>query len=147
MPSCCSYCHYSTGSNSHTVVLPKPASYSPCSIVLCPRKNTRTRLLIFYCCIQYRESTAVVQLQYVIGCSKSTIKVRQKYVESKAYVQLKCSKSTVKCGKSTVLYENFFWAPPTVSKLCAASINFLFLVKLLYSSGQIKFPQWSGKVA
>ena len=28
-PSCCSYCHCSTGSNSHTVVLSKPASYSP----------------------------------------------------------------------------------------------------------------------
>ena len=27
-PSCCSYCHCSTGSNSHTVVLSKPASYS-----------------------------------------------------------------------------------------------------------------------
>ena len=28
-PSCCSYCHCSTSSNSHTVVLSKPASYSP----------------------------------------------------------------------------------------------------------------------
>ena len=40
----CSYCHCSTDSNSHTVVLSKPAS----SIVLCPRKKTLTRLLIFY---------------------------------------------------------------------------------------------------
>ena len=28
-PSCCSYCHCSTSSNSHTVFLSKPASYSP----------------------------------------------------------------------------------------------------------------------
>ena len=27
--SCCSYCHCSTSSNSHTVLLSKPASYSP----------------------------------------------------------------------------------------------------------------------
>ena len=34
---------------------------------------------------------AVVRLQYVSGCSKSTIKVRQKYTESKAHVWLKYS--------------------------------------------------------
>ena len=28
-PSCCSYCHCSTSSNSHTVLFSKPASYSP----------------------------------------------------------------------------------------------------------------------
>ena len=28
-PSCCSYCHCSTSSNSYTVLLSKPASYSP----------------------------------------------------------------------------------------------------------------------
>ena len=39
------------------------------------------------------------------------IKVRRKYAESKAYVQLKYVKSTVKYGKSTVLYRNFFLAP------------------------------------
>ena len=43
------------------------------SIVLYPRKNTRTRLPIFYGCVQYEESRAVVQLQYVSGCGKSTI--------------------------------------------------------------------------
>ena len=53
--------------------------------------------------------TAVVRLQYVSGCSKSTIKVRRKYVESKAYVRLKYGKSTVKYGKSTVLYGNFLF--------------------------------------
>ena len=31
---------------------------------------------------------AVVWLQYVSGCGKSTIKVRRKYVVSKAHVQL-----------------------------------------------------------
>ena len=36
MPSCCSYYHCSTGSNSHTVVLSKPLS----SIVLYLRKKT-----------------------------------------------------------------------------------------------------------
>ena len=74
---CCSYCH-STGSNSHTVVLSKPASFSRCSIVLCPRKNMRTHLPISYGCVRYRESTAVVRLQYVSGRCKSTMKVRRK---------------------------------------------------------------------
>ena len=59
----------------------------------------------------YGESTAVVQLQYVSGCDKSTIKVQRKYAGSKAYIQLKYGKSTVKYGKSTVLYKNFFFAP------------------------------------
>ena len=53
---------------------------------------------------QYGESTAVVRLQYVSGCGRTTIKVRRKYAESKAYVRLKH-------GKSTVLYGNFFLAP------------------------------------
>ena len=46
----------------------------------------------------------------------STIKVRQKYVESKVYIWLKYSKSTVKYGKSTVLYGNFFGAYCTYSR-------------------------------
>ena len=104
-PSCCSYCLCSTGSNSHTVVLSKPASsYSPCSIVLCPHKNTRTCLPIFYHCVRYSESTAVVLLQCISGCGKSTIKVRQKYAESKAYVRLKYGKSTVKYGTVRKLF-------------------------------------------
>ena len=53
----------------------------------------------------------VVQLLYVRGSGKSTIKVRRKYAESKAYVRLKYSKSTVGYAKSTVLYGNFFLAP------------------------------------
>ena len=48
--------------------------------------------------------TAVVRLQYVNGCGKSTIKVRRKYAESKAHVRLKYGKSTVTYGKSTALY-------------------------------------------
>ena len=71
----------------------------------------RTRLPIFYGCVRYGESTADVRLQYTSGSGKSTIKVRWKYVESKAYVRLKYGKSTVKYGKSTVLYGNFFLAP------------------------------------
>ena len=51
----------------------------------------------------------VVQLQCVSGCGKSMIKVQQKYGESKAYVQLKYGKSTVRYSKSIVLYGNFFW--------------------------------------
>ena len=54
---------------------------------------------------------AVVRLQYVSGCGKSTTKVRQKYAKSKAYVWLKFGKSTVKDSKSTVLYGNFILAP------------------------------------
>ena len=38
----------------------------------------------------------VVWLQYVSGCDKSTIKVQRKYMERKAYVQLKYGKRTVK---------------------------------------------------
>ena len=45
-----------------------------------------------------------MQLQYVSGCGKSTIKVRWNYAESKAYVRLKYGKSTVKYGKSTIQY-------------------------------------------
>ena len=53
--------------------------------------------------------TAGMQLQYVSGCCKSTIKVRRKYAVSKAHVRLKYGKSTVKYGKSIVLYGNIFW--------------------------------------
>ena len=110
MPSCCSYCHCSTGSNSHTVVLSKPASYSP-ALFSVPVKIREYSYQSFMVVSWYGESTAVVQLQYVSGCGKSTIKVRRKYEGSKAYVRLKYSKSTVKYGKSTVLYGNFFLAP------------------------------------
>ena len=78
-PSCCSYCHCTTGSNSHTVVLSKPASYSP-ALFSIPIKRRKHAYQFFYGCIRYRESTAVVQLEYVNRCGKSTIKVRQKYV-------------------------------------------------------------------
>ena len=49
----------------------------------------------------------VVRLQYVSGCGKSTIKVRQKYAESKAYVRLKYGKNTVKYG----IIRKLFLAP------------------------------------
>ena len=48
------------------------------SIISYPRKNTRTRLPIFYRCVRYGESMAIVQLQCISGCGKSTIKVRRK---------------------------------------------------------------------
>ena len=54
MPSCCSYCHCSTSSNSYTVVLSKPASHSP-ALFSVPIKK-RTCLPIFYGCEWYGES-------------------------------------------------------------------------------------------
>ena len=97
-PSCCSYCHCSTGSNSHTVVLSKPCILLS-SIVLCPRKKTQTHLTIFYGCVQYGKITVGVWLQYISECGKSTIKVRRKYAVSKAQVQLQYGISIVKYGK------------------------------------------------
>ena len=43
------------------------------------------------------------------------IKVRQKYAVSKVHVRLKNGKSTVKHGKSIVLYGNFLLAPTVCS--------------------------------
>ena len=105
MPSCCSYCHCSTGSDSHTVVLSKPASYFPALPVIIREHAYQSFMVVS----RYGESTAVVRLQYVSGCGKSKIKVRRKYTGCKRYIPLKYGKSKVKCGKSTVLYGNFFW--------------------------------------
>ena len=85
-PSCCSYCHCSTGGNSHTVVLSKPASYSP-ALFSVPVKIREHAYQFFMVVTRYRESTAVVRLQYVSGYGKSTIKVRRKYAGSKAYIR------------------------------------------------------------
>ena len=62
-------------------------------------------------------------MEYVSGCSKSTIKVRRKYPVSKVQVQLKYGKSTAKYGKSIVLYGNFFLVP-TVCMFFFYSIYF-----------------------
>ena len=43
----------------------------------------------------------VVGLQYISGCGKRMIKVRQKYVVSKAHVHV-----WLRYGKSTVMYGN-----------------------------------------
>ena len=94
MPSCRSYCHCTTGSNSHTVVLSKPASYSP-ALFSVPVKIHEHAYQSVMVVSRYAESTAVLRLQYVSGCGKSTIRVWQKYAGSKAYVRLKYGKSTV----------------------------------------------------
>ena len=94
MPSCRSYCHCTTSSNSHTVVLSKPASYSP-ALFSVPVKIHEHAYQSVMVVSRYGESTAVLRLQYVSGCGKSTIRVRQKYAGSKAYVWLKYGKSTV----------------------------------------------------
>ena len=106
-PSCCSYCHCSTGSNSHTVVLSKPASYSPVLFSI-PIKRREHAYQSFMFAYGYGESMAVVQSQYISGCSKSLIKVRRKYAVSKEQVRLGYGKSTVKYDKSIVLYGNYF---------------------------------------
>ena len=70
----------------------------------------RTRRPIFYDCVWYGESSTVVWLQYVGGCGTSTIKVRRKYAESKAYVLL----NTLKVQSSTVKVQyctKTFFAP------------------------------------
>ena len=62
MPSCCSYCHCSTGSNSHTVVLSNPASYSSAlfSVPVIIREHAYQYFMVLS---RYGESTAVVCLQ------------------------------------------------------------------------------------
>ena len=67
-------------------------------------------------CVWYRESTAVMRLQCTSGCGKSTIKVTAEvctYVVSKAHIQLKYGKSTVKYGRNIVDMETFL-----VSTVC-----------------------------
>ena len=90
------------GSNSHTV------------IVLCPRRNTRTCLPIFYGYVAVWRKYGSCAVTVLSGRGKSTIKVQRKYAGSKAHVRLKYGKSTVKYGKSTVLYRTFFFLAPTV---------------------------------
>ena len=85
-----SYCHCSTGSNSHTVVLFKPSSYSP-ALFSVPVKIREHAYQYFMVMSRYGESTAVVQLQYVSGCGKSMIVVWRKYAGSNAYVRFKYS--------------------------------------------------------
>ena len=67
MPSFCSYCHCSTGSNSYTVVLSKPASYS--SALFSPHKRRGHGYQLFV--VAYGTGK-VRQLQYVSGCCKRT---------------------------------------------------------------------------
>ena len=110
----CSCCRCSTDSNSHTVVLSKPASYSP-ALFSIPVKR-REHAYQSFCCVRYGESTAVVWLQCISRCCKSTILVQRKYAVSTAHIRLKYGKSTVKYGKNIVLYRNLFLVP-TVSPI------------------------------
>ena len=98
---CCSYCHCSTGSYSHSVVLSKPASCSPAlfSIPVKRHKDAYQSVIVAY-------GTAVVRLQCVSGCGK----LRLRYGEStcavsKAHVWLEYGKSTVNYSNGT---ETFF---------------------------------------
>ena len=106
-PSCCSYCHCSTGSNSHTVVLSKPASYSPAlfSVPVKIREHAYQSFMVVSRYGKYGYSTLV-----------GAVKVRLRYGGSTREVRRKYGKSTVKYSKITVLYGNFFLAP-TVSCL------------------------------
>ena len=54
---------------------------------------------------------AVMWLQCISVCGNSKIKVRRKYLVSKAHIKLKYGKSTVNYGKSIVLYGNFVLVP------------------------------------
>ena len=79
---------------TYSIVLSKPASYSP-ALFSVPVKIREQAYQSFIIVSRYRESTAVVQVQHVSGCGKSTIKVRRKYAGSKAYVRLKYGKLKV----------------------------------------------------
>ena len=74
MPSCCSYCHCSTGSNSHTVVLSKPASYSPAlfSIPVKSREHAHQSLMVVYGTRKIRQLCGYCTLA-------GTVKVRLRY--------------------------------------------------------------------
>ena len=81
MPSFSRHCSNrpgSTDSNSHTVVLSNPISYSPASFSI-PVKKCKHAYQSFIIVIRYGESTEVVRLQCISGCGKSTIKVQRKY--------------------------------------------------------------------
>ena len=102
-----------TGSNSLTVVLSKPASYS--SIVLCPNKIREHAYQSIIVVSRYGEITEVVRLKYVSGCGKSTIKVYGRSTREVSTVKktVKVQSSTVKGQYSTVKVqyctETFFW--------------------------------------
>ena len=103
-PSCCSYCHCSTGSNSHTVVLSKSASYSPAlfSIPAKRREHAYQSFMLVY---------GTGKVRWLCGYSMlaGAVKVRLRYAVSKVHVLLKYGKSTVKYSKRIVLYGYFFW--------------------------------------
>ena len=84
--------------------------------VLYPCKKTRTSLPIFYGCVRYRESTAVVWLL----TSARAVNVRLRYdrsiyVVSKALVRLKYGKIKVHMVKVQSSMELFL--APTVAKI------------------------------
>ena len=71
----CSYCHSSTASNSHTVVLSKPASYSPAlfSIPVKRRERAYQSFIIVY---------GMGKVHTLVG----VVNARQKYAESKTHM-------------------------------------------------------------
>ena len=71
----CSYSHRSTDSNFHTVIL----SNLYHTLLLKKREHVYTSFIV---AIQYGIIKVVVWLQSVSGCSKSMIKIQQKYMEN-----------------------------------------------------------------
>ena len=64
----CSYCHGSTGSNAHTVVFSKPASYSP-ALFSIPVKDANTPTILLSLCTVWGKYGGCA----VSKCSKSMI--------------------------------------------------------------------------
>ena len=83
--SCCSYCHCSTSSNSHTVLLSKPTSYSPAlfSVPVKICEHAYQSFIVVYGTEKVRQlcgystlaGAITVQLRY----GRSTWKVRRTY--------------------------------------------------------------------
>ena len=73
-PSCCSYCHCSTSSNSHTVVLSKPAIYSPAlfSVPVKICKHAYQSFMVVY-------GTEKVQQLCAYSTLAGAVKVRLRY--------------------------------------------------------------------
>ena len=84
-PSCRSYCDCSTGSNSHTVVLSKPASYS-LALFSVPIKYANTPTNLLWLCYGTEKVRKLCGLSTLAGAVKvrlryggSTREVRRKY--------------------------------------------------------------------
>ena len=84
-PSCCSYCHCSTSSNSHTVLLSKPASYSSAlfSVPVKTCEHAYQSFMVVYGTEKVRQlcsySTLAVAVKVRLRYGGSTWKVRRTY--------------------------------------------------------------------